>query len=55
MFLVMRQFAAIVALSAAQLKMARVVKALPQAVLALKHPHEPCASKKQGNARKAQW
>ena len=55
MFLVMRQFADTVALSAAQLKMARAVKALCRGLVALKHPHEPRACKKQGNARHAQW
>ena len=55
MFLVMRQFADTVALSASQLKMARAVKALCWRHLALKDPHKPCARKKQGNARKAQW
>ena len=55
MFLVMRQFADTVALSAAQLKMARAVKALCWVLLVLKHPHKPRARKKQGNARKAQW
>lgn len=54
MFLVMRQFADTVALSAAQLKMAHV-KALRGVLLALKHPHKPRARKKQGNARYAQW
>ena len=55
MFLVMRQFADTVALSASQLKMAHAVKALCWSHLALKDPHKPCTRKKQGNARKAQW